>query len=125
MTLQLTRRQLLQQLGATAGAAMVPLGVIRGQEAPIMVAGKPVEIAVFSVSPDTVRITVRPIEAGTPRLFPTRARLWPMSSVRLWDAAAQQRVSRVCAPEDSRWSSLTGRRRSRSAEAPRPFKRCA
>jgi hypothetical protein len=32
----LTRRELLQQLGATAGAAMLPLGVIRGQEAPIM-----------------------------------------------------------------------------------------
>ena len=66
----LTRRELLQQLGATAGAAMVPLGVIRGQEKPIMVAGKPVEIAVFSVSPDTVRITVRPVDTGTPEAVP-------------------------------------------------------
>src|SRR5688572_16427786 len=66
----LTRRQLLQQLGATAGAAMVPLGVIRGQEAPIMVAGKPVEIAVFSVSPDTVRLTVRPVDTGKPEAVP-------------------------------------------------------
>ena len=66
----LTRRQLLQQLGATAGAAMIPLGVIRGQESPIMVAGKPVEIAVFSVSADTVRITVRPVEAEKVEAIP-------------------------------------------------------
>ena len=70
MAKHLTRRELLQQLGATAGAAMVPLGVIRGQDAPIMVAGKAVEIAVFSVSPDTVRITVRPIEDGTVGAIP-------------------------------------------------------
>jgi alpha-glucosidase (family GH31 glycosyl hydrolase) len=66
----LTRRQLLQQLGATAGAAMLPVGIIRGQEAPIMVAGKPVEIAVFSLSPATVRITVRPLEAGAAQPIP-------------------------------------------------------
>jgi hypothetical protein len=42
MAHEITRRQLLQQLGATAGAAMLPLAMIRGQEAPIMVAGKPV-----------------------------------------------------------------------------------
>ena len=70
MAHRLTRRQLLQQLGATAGAAMVPFGVIRGQSAPIMVAGKAVEIAVFSVSPDTVRITVRPIETGALESIP-------------------------------------------------------
>lgn len=64
MARDLTRRQLLQQLGATAGAAMLPLGVIRGQDAPIIVAGVPVEVAVFSVSPDTARITVRPVESG-------------------------------------------------------------
>lgn len=66
----LTRRELLQQLGATAGAALLPVGIIRGQEAPIMVGGKPVEIAVFSVSPDTVRVTVRPIDTGTPEAIP-------------------------------------------------------
>ncbi len=66
MAQQLTRRQVLRQLGATAGAAMLPLGVIRGQDAPIMVAGRPVEVAVFSASADTVRITVRPLEIGTP-----------------------------------------------------------
>jgi len=70
MPQHLTRRELLQQLGATAGAAMLPLGVIRGQEAPIVVAGQPVEIALFSVSDDTVRITVRPLDAGTPAPIP-------------------------------------------------------
>ena len=66
----LTRRQLLRQLGATAGASMLPLGVIRGQDTPLMVAGTPVEIAVFAVSQDTVRITVRPVEAGTVEAVP-------------------------------------------------------
>lgn len=64
MAQQLTRRQLLQQLSAAAGAAVLPMGVISGQESPIMVAGKPLERAVFSVSPDTVRITVRPVDTG-------------------------------------------------------------
>ena len=49
---------------------MLPIAVIRGQEKPIMVAGKPVEIAVFSVSADTVRITVRPVDTGTPEAIP-------------------------------------------------------
>jgi alpha-glucosidase len=66
----ITRREVLQQLGAAAGAAMLPIGIIRGQETPIIVAGKPVEIAVFSVSADTVRITVRPVDAGAPEAIP-------------------------------------------------------
>ena len=48
---------------AGAGLALSG-GVIRGQGAGIIVAGKPVEIAVSSVSPATVRLTVRPIVDG-------------------------------------------------------------
>ena len=69
----LTRRQLLQQLGATAGAAIVPLGVIRGRRLHL-VEGTPVEIAVFSVSPDTVAHGAA-IEAATLGAFRTTARL--------------------------------------------------
>jgi alpha-glucosidase/alpha-D-xyloside xylohydrolase len=39
-------------------------GVIRGQATDIIVAGQPVEIAVWSVSAATVRITVRPVQNG-------------------------------------------------------------
>ena len=38
-------------------------GIIRGHLADIVIAGQPVEIAVSSVSPDTVRITVRQIRS--------------------------------------------------------------
>ncbi len=41
---------------------MLGHAVIRGQAGDILVAGKPVEIAVFALSPVTVRLTVRPIE---------------------------------------------------------------
>ena len=37
-------------------------GILRGQSRPIIVAGKPVEIVVASVSPSTVRITVLPVD---------------------------------------------------------------
>ena len=52
-----SRRDVLKQIGfAGAGAILAP-AVIRGQNSPIRIAGMPVEIAVASVSPTTVRIT--------------------------------------------------------------------
>ncbi len=66
MTELISRREILKRLGrATAGLALTG-GVIRGQGADIIVAGKPVEIAIASLSPATVRITVLPIEGGKP-----------------------------------------------------------
>jgi alpha-glucosidase len=56
-----TRREAIRQLGLVGGGLLFagrfagPLG------APIQVAGQPVEIAVWSLSPTTVRITVRPL----------------------------------------------------------------
>ncbi|HKV99507.1 MAG TPA: TIM-barrel domain-containing protein [Vicinamibacterales bacterium] len=61
---QPTRRDVLKQLGiAGAGLALAPT-VIRGQGAELMAGGTPVEIAVSSVSPNTVRITLQPITGG-------------------------------------------------------------
>jgi alpha-glucosidase/alpha-D-xyloside xylohydrolase len=72
---RISRRQALKDLGlATAGLA-VSGGIIRGQGADILVAGKPVEIAVSSVSPATVRITVRPIVEGAPAAVATTGAL--------------------------------------------------
>ena len=57
----ISRREVLKQIG-TAGAGMIlARGVIRGQSADITIAGKPVEIAVSTLSASTVRITVMPI----------------------------------------------------------------
>ena len=55
-----SRRDAVKQLaGATAGVVLAG-GTIRGQSDAIVVAGKPVEIVVSSVSPSTVRITALP-----------------------------------------------------------------
>ena len=60
-----TRRDALKQfLAAGVGMAAAPI-VLRGQRAPITVAGQPVEIAVASISPATVRITITGATAGT------------------------------------------------------------
>ena len=40
------------------------------QQSPIMVAGKPVEVALFAVSSQTIRVTVQPIENGQPQAIP-------------------------------------------------------
>ena len=65
-----TRRDVLKQLGiAGAGLALTPT-IIRGQGTELMAGGTPVEIAVSSVSPNTVRITVQPITSGQPAAIP-------------------------------------------------------
>jgi hypothetical protein len=46
-----TRRYALQQMGSAGAGAILGGGIIRGQSTPIVVSGKPVEIAVASVSP--------------------------------------------------------------------------
>ena len=58
--------------------------VLRGQRAPITVAGRPVEIAVMPIGPATVRITIRPIVNGKPQPVVNRGALV---------AAAEQRVT--------------------------------
>ena len=63
---KVTRRQALRDIGVAGAGLAFSGGVLRGQGAGIVVAGKPVEIAVSSVSPATVRITVRPVANGAP-----------------------------------------------------------
>ncbi len=59
-----TRRDALKHLGTAGAGFLLARGVIRGEAADIVVAGKPVEIVVSSLTPTTVRITVLPIESG-------------------------------------------------------------
>jgi hypothetical protein len=70
MSTRVTRREALKQLGAASAGLIVTNGVIRGQGADLHVAGQPVEIAVSSVSPVAVRITVRPIVDSSPAAVP-------------------------------------------------------
>ena len=60
---RIPRRDALKHLGVAGAGWVVSGGVIRGHLADIVIAGQPVEIAVSSVSPDTVRITVRQIRS--------------------------------------------------------------
>ena len=61
-----SRRSALKQLGTAGAGVLFANGIIRGQDAPIRIADRPVEIAVFTVSPTTVRVAVLPFEEGTP-----------------------------------------------------------
>jgi alpha-glucosidase/alpha-D-xyloside xylohydrolase len=60
----ISRRGALKQL-ATSSAGLMFAGVIRGRGADLIVAGQPVEIAVWSLGRVTVRITVHPLQGGT------------------------------------------------------------
>jgi alpha-glucosidase len=64
MPSHITRRDALKQLAAAgAGLAASPL-ILRGHTQDLIVAGKPVEIAVSAVGPAIARITIRPIADG-------------------------------------------------------------
>jgi alpha-glucosidase/alpha-D-xyloside xylohydrolase len=65
MSSSVTRREALKQFGLASASLAASGAVVRGQTSDITIAGKPVEIAVSSVSPVTVRVTVREIAAGT------------------------------------------------------------
>ena len=67
-----TRREALKGIAA-ASAGVATLGhpgLVLAQEAPILVAGRPVEITLTTVSPRTVRVTVLAIENGNPQQVP-------------------------------------------------------
>jgi alpha-glucosidase (family GH31 glycosyl hydrolase) len=66
MTQRLSRRKLLKQFAAASAGLVAADGIIRGQSADIVIGGQPVEIAVTSLSPSTVRVTVRPVRNGQP-----------------------------------------------------------
>jgi alpha-glucosidase/alpha-D-xyloside xylohydrolase len=59
----LSRRDAVKRLAAAGAGAVLAPCILRGQS-PIVVAGRPVEIAVASVSPSTVRITVAPVSTS-------------------------------------------------------------
>jgi alpha-glucosidase/alpha-D-xyloside xylohydrolase len=59
-----SRRRALSRLAAGGTGLLLSPVVLRGQQQPPVVAGRPVEIVVASVSQSTVRITVLPVDAG-------------------------------------------------------------
>ena len=70
-----TRRQAVAQLAAGSAALLLPRGIFRGQLSSITIAGRPVEIAVFSLSPRTVRLTITPFAAAGAAAVPVTGAL--------------------------------------------------
>jgi alpha-glucosidase (family GH31 glycosyl hydrolase) len=62
MPIPISRRTALKHLGLTSAGLTVSGAVLRGQRSPIVIAGRPVEIAIASISSSTVRITVLPLD---------------------------------------------------------------
>ena len=96
MVRSISRRDALKQLGSAGAGVVLGGGVIRGQSAPIRVAGTPVEIAVASISPLTVRVTVSAIagSAGVPDdgALVRAAEVTPLARRRAQDAFAPVRA---------------------------------
>ena len=53
---------MLKNVASAASSTLLVRGVAFSEETPIQIAGRPVEIALTPVSPETVRITIQPIE---------------------------------------------------------------
>ena len=72
-----TRRAALKRIGAAGAGLVLSRITLRGRTSEIIVAGKPVEIAVATLGPRTVRITILPVEGGSIVGVPTDGALVP------------------------------------------------
>ena len=70
-----SRRDALKRLAGVSGLSLLDAGTIHGAASEIVVAGQPVEIVVASVSPTTLRLTVRPLANGRPTDVPVTGEL--------------------------------------------------
>src|SRR5688500_1173611 len=59
-----TRRDALKQIAAAGIVCAVSSGAVWGQDSSITIAGRPVQVAIASVSLSTVRITISPLVSG-------------------------------------------------------------
>src|SRR5262245_28465727 len=82
MSQSISRRDALAQLGAAGAGVVLARAVLRGQSAPITVAGRPVEIVIASVSTLTVRITVSPLDNGKTQPVPDTGALVAAANAR-------------------------------------------
>ena len=70
MTKLVSRREVLKDVGSAGAGLLLGANVVSAQDAALRVAGQPVEITVSSVSPNTVRISIAPLENGKPKPIP-------------------------------------------------------
>src|SRR5437588_530588 len=70
MNNRISRRDALRNVAAAGTGGFLTSAQALAQVKPLEVAGKPVELTLTSVTPQTVRITVQPIENGQPKPVP-------------------------------------------------------
>lgn len=70
MSKSLSRRDALKTIGSASAVALTQPATILAQSTTLEIAGKPVEIAVSSVSPDTVRLSIVSLANGQPQAIP-------------------------------------------------------
>jgi alpha-glucosidase/alpha-D-xyloside xylohydrolase len=75
MTDPVSRRDALKQLGILGTGLALGGRLRRPADAPLVVAGRPVELSVTSLAPRTVRITLRPIAGGAVTPVPATGEL--------------------------------------------------
>jgi hypothetical protein len=96
MTKQVSRREVLKQVGAAGAGAILGASVASAQSDAIRVAGKAVEVTLNSVSSQTVRISIVPVENGKPQAIPYDGSLvqqsWGKPVARLTTLARGQTV---------------------------------
>jgi alpha-glucosidase/alpha-D-xyloside xylohydrolase len=97
MTNPISRRDTLKGLGAAGAGALLNPGLDSlGQNAGIQITGRPVELSLTSISPQTVRLSIVPIKNGKPQPIPQDGSLapqrWPTPAVRLTSLAREQTV---------------------------------
>jgi alpha-glucosidase (family GH31 glycosyl hydrolase) len=83
----ISRRAMLQGLGATGTVALLGDGPGAGRGERLRVAGRDVEVTVTAAGPAVVRVSVTPVEADRPRPIPSDGSLirqdWGMPALRL------------------------------------------
>ena len=70
MIRSISRREALKHLGVVGAGLALHGTTLRGRIRGILVAGRPVELTVASLSPTTVRLTLRPLQDGGPAPVP-------------------------------------------------------
>ncbi len=96
MKTRLTRREALKTAGSIGTLTVLGRRVASPQEAPLQIAGQPVEVALTSLSPHTVRITIQAVVNGQPQAFSSDGALikedWGQPSARLRTLSAAKNV---------------------------------
>jgi alpha-glucosidase/alpha-D-xyloside xylohydrolase len=96
MTNPISRRETLKSLGAAGVGAVLGPGLNPSPQNAVQITGRLVELSLTSISPQTVRLSIVPIENGKPQPIPLDGSLapqrWPAPAIRLTSLARERAV---------------------------------